>query len=272
METLQVNILGMGVMGCQLAALFSLAGYQVRLWSRRADAKLSPVEREIRLLRRFLNCPEATGKVTLGSDIGQLSAGPTIESVTEDLALKRALHQQLRLVNQEPFFTNSSSYRPEEIGDGVKGLHFFNPVTHLRLIEYVDADHLQSLQSFRSFVESCGFTLVEVKQNRGYVGNYLLFNEISAFFRLLEIWGYDEQTLKVVCASIGHRNAFEVVDFIGVDVCLRILENLHERDAVLFVPDLLRRAVAADVRGKKNGTSLLKFYLQEKAAGGEVAS
>jgi|GEM_PF-1718174 len=264
---MQINILGMGVMGSQIAALVALSGCRVNLWSRRAGAQVTLINREMRLLRRFLTTvPETAGELAVYEEIEQLPDCLTIETVTEDLDAKKAVIARLRTTHHALLFSNSSSYRPDELGPDVRALHFFNPISHMKLIEYIDPDQLSALQPFRDFVLANGFTLVPVHPNRGYIGNFMLFSEISAFFRLLELWHYDEAELKAVCACLGHRNAFEVVDFIGVDVCLRILENLQEGEAGLYVPELLRRAVRAGILGKKNNTSLLKFYQQEKTA------
>ncbi len=163
-------------------------------------------------------------------------------------------------VAEHGLFSNTSSYGPREIHPAAGGLHFFNPVQALRLVEYLApprpteaGDHL------REQLTENGFTLVDVKENRGYVGNFLLFAEIAATLKLIDEYGYTPDAIEKVNTSIG-RNAsiFSIIDLIGIDTTLRILQNLHEEDPGIHVSPLLNKALSQEILGRKNGTSILE--------------
>ena len=266
---MQVNVLGSGVMGKQIASLFCLAGYEVNLCAL-IPPTVASLERELRTARRFYS-GFREGSISVTRDLERLSDCVTVEAVSEDLQLKQSLYRQLRTANRHAFFTNCSSYMPEEIGEDVKALHFFNPVVSVKLVEYIDRDHLASLRPMVDYCRANGVHFLEVRQNRGYLGNFLLFHQIAAAFRLIEVHHYDVEGIRAMSeALLGNRNIFETVNRIGVDVCQQILKNLHEHDSSIYVPEILEEAIQSGILGKKNKTSIVQWLAsgrsQQKAA------
>ena len=264
-DPMQVNVLGSGVMGKQIASLFCLAGYQVNLCDL-IPPTFASLERELRIARRFFSGLRE-GSISLTRDLERLPDCVTVEAVSEDLQLKQSLYRQLRAVNGHTFFTNCSSYMPKEIGEDVRALHFFNPVVSVKLVEYVDCDHLASLRPMVDYCRANGVRFLEVRQNRGYLGNFLLFHQIATAFRLIEIHHYDAEEIGAMYESLlGSRNVFETVDRIGVDVCQKILKNLREHDSSLYVPGILEEAIQSGILGKKNKTSIVQWLASRRLA------
>jgi 3-hydroxyacyl-CoA dehydrogenase len=106
-------------------------------------------------------------------------------------------------------------------------------------------------------IEDAGLTVVHTKMNRGYIANYVLFQEIAASIMLIEKFGYDTKTIDLVLGSLGRQSSvFDVIDFVGVDVTKKILENLHETDHSVIVPPVLNVALESGILGRKNKTSI----------------
>jgi 3-hydroxyacyl-CoA dehydrogenase len=260
---MEVNVLGAGVMGQQISATLLLLGCDVSLWSPRlAEATESRVRSHMKLSQRVW--PELkgdrTGCLRLVASLSDLRDCPTVESVVESLDVKRQVFAALAsVVGPQSYFTNASSIAPREIGDAVSGLHFFNPVCKLRLIEVCQGGGglSEPARHLLDRLESAGFQVVHVKPNRGYVGNFVLFRLISAVCELRERYGYSEQAIEQVLQAIGAPvNVPQVIDTIGVDVCDAIFTHLAEEQKGLYVPVALNAALSKNVYGKKTSTSI----------------
>lgn len=260
---MEVNVLGSGVMGQQVSATLLLLGYDVSLWSPRlAEATEGRVRSHMKLSQRVW--PELkgdrTGLLRLVTALSDLRDCPTVESVTESLDVKRRVFEALAdIVDHRSYFTNASSIAPPEIGETVSGLHFFNPVCKLKLLEVCPGSGglSEPAQHLLDRLESAGFHVVRVKPNRGYVGNFVLFRLISAVCELRERYGYSEQAVEEVLQVMGLQvNVPQVIDTIGVDVCDAIFTHLAEEQKSLYVPVALNTALSKNVYGKKTGTSI----------------
>ena len=103
------------------------------------------------------------------------------------------------------------------------------------------------------------FTLVQVKENRGYIGNFLLFSEIASTLKLVDEFGYTTHAIDQVRHCMGHEvSIFSIIDLIGIDTTKRILDNLHETDSGIYVSPVLEKALHRGIYGRKNGTSILE--------------
>ncbi|MDM8560804.1 3-hydroxyacyl-CoA dehydrogenase NAD-binding domain-containing protein [Candidatus Parabeggiatoa sp. HSG14] len=254
---MEVNILGYGLIAKQIISLFFVAGYSVNIYNHR-EIDLTLVKKEIKKVRRyFTDCKE--GKLVSIKHIESLpTTSITIEAIIEELSIKRKFYRKIRQNNNNNYYTNSSSYSPDEIGDDVSVLHFYNPVTHVRLIEYYDQDGLHSLQPWVEFLKNNKFDFLEVNKNRGYLGNYLLFQEISNIFKAIELYGYKVESIHTLYKNLYHNmDIFAIIDVIGVDVCYSILKNLSEVYQEIYVPKTLEIAVQKGIFGKKNKTTIL---------------
>jgi 3-hydroxyacyl-CoA dehydrogenase len=252
----EINVLGYGLMAKQIAALFYLGGFDVILWN---YSPVNEVElyKSIKLLNRYMSS-DRVGKLSFITDLERMKDNFTIESVVEELNTKIQIYEKLEHVVSKGYFTNTSSYAPSEIGKNVGGFHFYNPIT-IKIIELCVPliDVSDEMSEVMSYLKSVGYDLITVNSNRGYVGNYILFHEISSVLKLIEKNNYKVDVVNAVYAKLYEgRNIFNIIDIIGIDVVLKILQNLKEEDNGIFIPASLNYAIENNIFGKKNKTSI----------------
>ena len=259
---MNLNILGFGVMGRQITSLCVLMGMNVCLWNRSHSREQHELyQKQLKRDRRlFKEHCIGDGKFTFVSDLSQLEERLTIEVLVEDIQVKRDVVSGLGFdFERIPLVTNSSSYSPLEIHSGAIGIHFFNPICTLKFVE-LSADEAQitsEVKTFLNSLEGFDFEIVKTAKNRGYVGNYMLFNEISNALKLIEKHGYSSKTIDAVQAHMGRAvSLFDIIDRVGVDVTKKILENLGETDDSVEASPFLGMAIAKGIYGKKNNTSI----------------
>ncbi len=255
MKIMTINILGYGLMGKQIAALLYLGGFNIHIWNHK-HANEKDVLRQIKLLKRIFNT-EVEGKITFHTDFDDLPDAITIESVIENLDVKRELYKNFKK-SKMLYFTNSSSFSPSEIGENVNGFHFFNPIS-LKLLEMHlrDTEMIEDIKPVLEYLEIIGFDIINVNSNRGYIGNYILFNEISSALKLIEKFNYTYEHVNMVYKKLyDGRNLFTIIDLIGIDVVYQILKNLKEEDASIYIPRCLANALDKNILGRKNKTSI----------------
>jgi len=258
---MRVNILGFGVMGRQISALLEGLGHEVTVWCRRPSEELtSRYAREKKLFLKKIPPQKTGGSVSLTAEIEKLHPCLTIEAVIEDLEIKKKIVGRLPYGFEEfEFFTNSSSYAPCEIRPGARALHFFNPIHSLLIAEMTATAEELSPQG-RELVESirtAGIEIVITRNNRGYIGNYILFQEISAAFKLVDRFRYPSKSIDAVMSRMGRTvSIFDIVDLVGIDVVKKILENLKESDHSVYISPVLDEALKRDILGRKNRTSI----------------
>lgn len=256
----RVNILGIGTMGSQISALLAVLGYHVTAWNRGdSTTRQKQCDRARRQLARKIKDKE--GVIQCVNDLQSMQQAMTLEVLEEDLQTKRSIIGQLPYdPATDGLFSNTSSYRPSEIHPAAGGLHFFNPIHALHLVEYLPpAKSSAAGQHLLQALTKSAFTLVKVKDNRGYIGNFMLFSEIAATLRLIDEFGYTIEAINEVNNCIGRNSSiFSIIDLIGIDTTKRILDNLHENDTSIYVSPLLGKALQQDIFGRKNGTSILE--------------
>ena len=259
---MDVNILGFGVMGRQIASLCVLMGVNVFLWNRSdSPVKQALYAKQVKRDRRlFKESCKGEGRFTPVSALSGLEDRMTIEVLVEDIHVKKAIVSELGFgFERIPLVTNSSSYSPVEIDPDAIGIHFFNPICTLRFVEFsADGSHLTSeVEEFLSLLRAFDFEIVTTSNNRGYIGNFLLFNEISNALKLIDRYGYRSRTIDAVLRHMGREvSIFDIIDRVGIDVTRRILENLREIDRSIEVSPLLLAAISKNIYGKKNKTSI----------------
>lgn len=252
----KVNVLGFGVMGKQIVSLLSLLGYEVTVWSMNRP-NLNELVLIKDKLRDRLKCNEK--EILICECIEDLDDNLTIEALVENLDVKKSIYTQLKNKITKGYYTNTSSYSPREIGDEIGVLHFFNPI-RMKFIEYLPSCADSKSKDLVCNLEDNGFLVARVKQNRCFIGNFILFHEFSAYFKLLEKYGYNYGELdKVMCKLYGDRDILKIMDIIGIDVTLKIMENIKEDEHEFFVPKLLKDAIDHKILGYKNKTSIKDF-------------
>ena len=282
MAIARVGIIGSGIMGSGIAETASTNGFEVILRSRSqdsADATLAALEKSLnKQVERGKKTEEerdaALGRVTGTSDLEALAGCDlVIESVVEDLAIKKDLFAQLDKITGDDAIlaTNTSTLPVIEMAmqtarpDKVCGIHFFNPAPVMSLVEVVrpltasDA----TIDAARQFAEACGKTPVEVKDQAGFIVNALLFPYLNNAIRLYE---QGVATIADIDAAMKGgcgfpMGPFALLDLVGLDTSLAILDALYDefRDPNYAAMPLLRRMVTANQLGRKTGQGFLDY-------------
>jgi 3-hydroxybutyryl-CoA dehydrogenase len=272
----RVGVVGSGTMGLGISEVAAAAGADVVVRSRSqatADGLVAVLEKALarQVEREKRTQEEAAGILSRVHPTGELEdladCDLVIESVVEDLAVKKALFRELdRLTKRDAILaTNTSTLPVVELAmetsrpELVCGIHFFNPAAAMKLVEVVVpiTASPSTIEVVHSFVEKCGKQAVEVKDRAGFVVNALLFPYLNHAMRLLET---NVATMEGIdTAMVGGcgfpMGPFALLDLVGLDTSLAILEALHGEsgDAACVPAPILRRMVAAGRFGRKTG-------------------
>jgi 3-hydroxybutyryl-CoA dehydrogenase len=260
---MHINILGFGIMAQQIGALLTSMGIDVTFWDVR-DIHIDKLHKQIKIQSKFLEFgSHSPGKVTIAGSIEEIEDHLTIEAIVEELAAKKDVYRKLKTKITCDYFTNSSSISPLEIGENVNGLHFFNPLFKIKLIEVVN-NSIKQDEAFKLIerLSVLGFQVVNVLNTRGYVANYVIFNEVSNVFKLIERHHYTPGEIGKVYAVLFNKDLFDMIDLVGVDTTYNILKNLKEHDDSIYLPKTLAGALEKNVLGKKNASSI-KTYMED---------
>ncbi len=277
-----VGILGSGIMGSGLAEVAAKAGYTVIVRSRTqatADAMVASLGKSLakQVERGKLAEEERTailGRVSATDSLGALSGCDLIiESVVEDLAIKKALFAELEQVVQPNaiFATNTSTLAVVELAmvtkrpDKVCGIHFFNPAPAMKLVEIIRplTASDDTIAAATAFAVACGKDAVEVKDQAGFIVNALLFPYLNNAVRLAE--SGTASVADIDTAMKGGCNfpmgPFALLDLVGLDTSLAILDALYAEfsDPNYAAVPLLRRMVAAGLLGRKSGRGFFDY-------------
>ncbi|NKQ51773.1 3-hydroxyacyl-CoA dehydrogenase family protein [Amycolatopsis sp. K13G38] len=273
-----VGVLGAGIMGRGIAQVFAAAGHAVVL----CDVDQATAERGHATIRAGLERAARKGGGP-GLDLleriepaGEVSAftgaGLVIEAVPEDLDLKhRMLTDVAAVTGRDTVLASNTSALPiTAIAAGVPGpervigLHFFNPVHRMDLVEMVcglqTAPATETLA--RELCESAGKVVVRVSDRPGFVTsrvNVLIGNE--AFHMLSEGVAGAEEIDTALKHGLNHpMGPFELIDLVGLDTRLSVLRGLHESLGDRFRPDpLLVSLVQAGRLGRKTGHGVYRY-------------
>lgn len=254
-----INIVGCGVMGAQIASLFSIMGYEVNVWNR-TKINESNFLRQKKITLRLLKTKDDNGKINIIKNFENLENNITIESLAENIDLKKNFLTKLERKISKEIFTNSSSIKISKINARLNLLHFFNPI-YLRIIEYKTINKLSNeAEMIFLDLKKLNFDLIEVGNFTGYAFNKILFAQISNFFFLIEQENISKEEILTIFKKINNNlDVLNTLDLIGIDVSLNILENL-KKEYNFYVPEILYLCKSKEIFGKKNKTSIKSIF------------
>jgi 3-hydroxybutyryl-CoA dehydrogenase len=277
-----VLVVGSGTMGAGIAQAAAAAGYRTLV----NDSSSDQVERGIARVKSDLEKGVQLGKVpaemrdaTLGNLVPandlERAAGEAsfvIEAIFEDLAAKQKLFGTLvrRAPKDAVFATNTSALSITEIAassgapDRVVGMHFFNPVPRMALVEVIRGLETSdsTVAATLAMARAMGKEPVEINEFPGFAAsriNAMIGNE--AFFMLMEGVASARDIDKALKLGLNHpMGPFELGDLVGWDVRLKVLEYLHSALGEKFRPcPLLVKYVKAGRLGRKTGRGVYEY-------------
>jgi 3-hydroxybutyryl-CoA dehydrogenase len=281
-DIFEVGIVGSGIMGAGLAEVAARAGHEVVVRSRTLEgaeavkAKLgSGLDRHVAKERMTADERDAIlARLRVTDHLGQLAnCDLVIESVVEDLAIKKALFAELEQVVKPSgiLATNTSTLPVVEMAMATQrparvcGIHFFNPAPVMSLVEVVRPVTAsdETVAAATAFAVACGKDAVVVEDRAGFVVNALLFPYLNNAVRM---WEYGTASMESIDTAMQGgcgfpMGPFALLDLVGLDTSIAILDALYDefRDPNYAAVPTLRRKVAAGQLGRKSGAGFYDY-------------
>lgn len=283
MEIERVGVIGGGLMGSGIAEACARAGSHVvvhEIDAAAAEAAMGRIEGSLARAVDRAKMDESEraatlGRITVSTDLDEQSDRQlVIEAATENEELKKGIFRDLDRVLDDPgsiLASNTSSIpitrlaaatnRPES----VVGLHFFNPVPVMALVELVStvktADEVRD--RVRDYAASLGKTVINARDRAGFVVNMLLVPFMLSAIRMYEAGVASAEDIDTgMRLGANHpMGPLELTDFVGLDTTKYVADVLFEefKEPLYSSPPLLTRMVEAGLHGRKTGEGFYKY-------------
>jgi len=268
----RVHVVGAGVMGGDVAAICAMRGLSVTLQDTAPERIAPAVKRAAQLFKRRLHderrvrdaldrlIPDVSGDGARHADV-------IIEAIFENLEAKRALFAKLEAIAKPDAIlaTNTSSLKLADIATVLKdpsrlvGIHFFNPVPLLQLVEVVAGEKTnpELAKKAAAFVRHIDKLPLPVKDSPGFLVNRVLGPYMQNAFRMIDE-GAKPETLDAAMEAFGMpMGPAELADTVGLDICLAAGKSLAK--GATQVPRLLANKVELGQLGKKTGQGIYRW-------------
>ena len=273
-----IHVIGGGVMGGDIAIWCAMQGYDVTLQDQRHETLAAVKKRAAKLYKRRLRQKRlintALDRLTL--DIkgnGLVKADVVIEAIFEDAEVKCNLYKEIepKLKRTAIIATNTSSIPLEQLTGSLKkpdrlvGLHFFNPVAQMPLVEIVVGEKTskKAQQVAATLTKKIKKLPLPVTSTPGFLVNRILMPYLTEAVTLFEE-GVPITVIDKIALGFGMpMGPIELADTVGLDICLHVAENLAETMPIT-VSEHLRELVNKKILGKKTGKGFYTFKKGKK--------
>ena len=278
-----ITVIGAGTMGNGIAHVGAQSGFSVTIvdvseaaLARAIDTITKNLDRQVKKEAISEDDKNATlSRITTSTNLEQAAATAdlVIEAASENFDVKKRIFTTLDSVCKEDAYlaSNTSSISITELAAVTKradkfiGMHFFNPVPVMKLCEIIRglATSDETYATIKAMAIQMGKTPVEVQDYPGFISNRILMPMINeAIYCVMEGIATPEDIDTVMKLGMAHpMGPLTLADFIGLDVCLSIMEVLHNGlgDSKYRPCPLLRKMVAAGYLGRKNGRGFYAY-------------